>query len=147
MADKKYGVDNPTAVLGVLAKELYGKYGEEVFSVFTPILREYGFNVGMKLKKKLAERSFSERVLVWMDPGIKAGVVEVMEKEDTLVKIKGSFCPLNLKGCGRILCKKLMSIDEGIVSALADDRKIHLVIEKTLAQGDPYCMVTFSIKE
>lgn len=147
MTDKKYRVDSPTAALGEIAKELYRKYGEEVFSVFTTVLREYGFNAGTKLRKKLVDKSFSERVLAWMEPGINAGVAEILERSNTSVKIKGSFCPLNLKGSGRVVCEHMMTIDEGLVSALADDRKIRLVIEKTLAQGDPYCMVTFSIED
>jgi hypothetical protein len=147
MTDKKYKVDNPTAAIGELAKELYKKYGEEVFPVLRPVLRDYGFNMGVRLRQKLADLSFSNRVIAWMEPGIKAGVAEILEKGDASVKIKGSFCPLNLRGSGRTVCENLMAIDEGLISALADDREIHLLIEKTLAQGDPYCMVTFSIKE
>jgi hypothetical protein len=147
MAETKYRVDNPTTAIGVLATELYKKYGEEVFSVLRPVLRDYGFNVGVKLRKKLADASFSNRVVAWLEPGIKAGVVEIMEKGDARVTTKGTFCPLSLKGSGRAVCENLMAIDEGLVSALADGREIRLVIEKTMAQGDPYCLVTFSIKE
>lgn len=147
MTGKKYKVDNPTAAIGELAKELYKKYGEEVFSVLVPVLSDYGFNLGMKLQKKMADASFSNRVIAWLEPGIKAGVVEIMEKGDNFVKTKGTFCPLNLKNSGRPVCENLMAIDEGIVSALAGGRKVKYVIEKTMAQGDPYCLCTFIIKE
>lgn len=147
MSGKKRKVDNPTAVIGEMAKELYGKYGKEVFPVFTPVLMDYGLNVGARLKKKLADASFPDRIRIWLDAGIKAGLVEIVEQGDKFVKTKGLFCPLNLDGSGRIVCENLMKIDEGIVTALADGRKVSLAIEKTVAQGDPYCLVTFSINE
>lgn len=143
MAEKKYSVDNPTAAIGAMATELYKKYGEEVFPVFRPLLRDYGFNVGAKLRKKLADASFTNRVVAWLEPGIKAGMVEVLEKGDSFIKTKGLFCPLNLKDSGRSVCENLMAIDEGLVSALGDGRVVRVVIEKTMAQGDPCCVVTF----
>lgn len=144
MVAKAYKIDSPTAVIGELAKELQKKYGDEALAVMAPILREYGFQSGRRLLKKLADREFADRVEGWLDPIIKAGLCEVVEKGPTHVAIRGTDCPLNLGGTNRALCDACMCIDEGLVSALAE-KEITLSIERSMARGDDACAVRFAI--
>lgn len=144
MAAKTYKIDNATAVIGELAKELQKKYGDEALAVMAPILREYGFNTGRRLLKKLADRDFAGRVEGWLQPIISAGLCEVVDKGPTHVAIRGTDCPLNLEKTNRALCDTCMCIDEGMVSALAE-KDITLRIDRSMARGDDACAVRFSI--
>lgn len=144
MVAKAYRIDSPTAVIGELAKELQKKYGDEALAVMAPILREYGFHSGRRLKKKLADRDFAGRVEGWLEPIIKTGLCEVVEKGPAHVAIRGTDCPLNLEGTNRALCDACMCIDEGLVSALAE-KEITLRIERSMARGDDACAVHFAI--
>ena len=144
MTTKAYKIDNPTAVIGELAKQLQKKYGDEALALMVPILREYGFHSGTRLAKKLADRDFGGRVEAWLEPLTKAGLSEVVEKSPSHVAIRGTSCPLNLEGTSRALCDACMAIDQGLVSALAE-HEITLSIEKSMARGDDCCSVRFTI--
>ncbi|TRZ92255.1 MAG: hypothetical protein D4R84_12655 [Rhodocyclaceae bacterium] len=144
MVAKTCKIDNPAAVIGALAKELHGKYGDEVLDVIAPILREYGFQSGHRLMKKLADRVFADRVEAWLEPIIRTGLCEVIEKGPAHIAIRGTDCPLNLEETTGALCDACMCIDEGLVSALAE-KDITLRIERSMARGDDACLVRFSI--
>lgn len=144
MVPKSYKIDSPTAVIGELAKELHKKYGDEALDVMAPILREYGLHSGRRLMKKLADKDFADRVEAWLDPIIKTGLCEVIEKGPAHVAIRGTDCPLNLENTSRAHCDACMCIDEGLVSALAE-KEITLRIDRSLARGDNACQVRFSI--
>lgn len=144
MVAKTYEIDSPTAVIGELAKELQKKYGDEALEIIAPILRKYGLHSGRRLMKKLADKNFADRVEGWLEPIIRTGLCEVLEKGPEHVAIRGTDCPLNLEGTNRALCDACMCIDEGLVSALAG-KEITLRIERSMARGDDACMVRFSI--
>ncbi|MBI5921118.1 MAG: L-2-amino-thiazoline-4-carboxylic acid hydrolase [Betaproteobacteria bacterium] len=140
---KAYKIDSATAAIGEMARALQKKYGDEALEVIAPILREFGLHSGQRLAKKLADRDLAGRVEGWLEPIIKAGLCEVTEKEPAHVAIRGTDCPLNLEGTNRALCEACMSIDQGLVSALAG-KEITLKIEKSMARGDTSCVVHFS---
>ena len=71
MSSKQCKLDNPTAVIGELAKRLQAKYGDEVLTVFGDVLKEYGYQSGLKLSKKMTNVSFPERITTWLEPFIK----------------------------------------------------------------------------
>lgn len=142
MADKAYRIDSPTAVIGELAKQLQQKYGDEALALFGPILKEYGFHSGSRLARKLADQDFPERIEAWLEPLVKTGQSEVVEKSPQRVSIRGTFCPLNLEGSNGLLCDTCMRIDEGLVSALAG-KPVTVKIEESMARGDARCSVTF----
>lgn len=144
MVTKAYKIDSPTAVIGELAKELQKKYGDDALAVMAPILREYGYQSGRRLMKKLADREFADRVEGWLEPLIKAGLCELIEKGPARAAIRGTDCPLNLEETNGTLCDACMSIDEGLVSALAD-KQITLKIERSMARGDSACVVRFAL--
>lgn len=144
MSAKAYNLDHPTAVIGELAKKFQEKYGEEALSVFRQVLREYGVHAGTRLRKKMADKNFADRVEAWLEPIIKRGRCEVVEKGPTHITIKGMVCPLNLEGSNQSLCDACMCIDRGLVSALAE-KEITLKIEKSMARGDDSCLVSFRI--
>jgi len=144
MAAKTYKIDSPAAVIGELTKELHKKYGDEVLDVIAPILQEYGLHSGRRLMKKLAGRNFADRVEAWLEPIIRTGLCEVIEKGPAHVAIRGTDCPLNLEETSGALCDACMCIDEGLVSALAE-KEITLRIERSMARGDDACLVRFSI--
>jgi hypothetical protein len=144
MSAKHDKMDNPTAVIGALAKTLQNKYGEEALDLLRPILREYGFHGGDRLKKKMADKSFTDRVEGWLEPIIKTGLCVVVEKSEEHVTVRGLACPLNLEGSNQALCDACMSIDIGLVSALAE-KEITIKIDKSMARGDECCLVTFRI--
>lgn len=144
MSVKSYKIDNPTAVIGELAKKFQEKYGEEALSLFKPVLREYGFHGGSRLRKKMADKNFADRVEGWLEPIVKTGLCEVVEKGPAHITIRGMACPLNLEGTNRALCDACMSIDEGLVSALAE-KEVTLRIDQSMARGDQCCLVTFTM--
>ncbi|OHC68065.1 MAG: hypothetical protein A2045_10100 [Rhodocyclales bacterium GWA2_65_20] len=144
MADQEHKIDSLTAVIGELAKRMQKKYGDEALDVFVPILKEYGFHAGTRLAKKMADRDFPDRVAGWLEPLIKSGLSEVVEHDPTHVTIRGRACPLNLEGTNRALCDACMAIDQGLVSALAEN-EISLRIEQSMARGDNACVVHFSV--
>jgi len=144
MADKEYKIDSLTAVIGELAKQMQKKYGDEALDVFTPILKEYGFHAGKRLTKKMVDRDFPDRVAGWLEPLISAGLSEVVERDQTHVTIRGTACPLNLEATNRALCDACMAIDQGLVSALAEN-EVTLSIEQSMARGDKSCVVHFSV--
>ena len=143
MKTKPYQLDTPTAVIGELAKRLQAQYGDDVLLIFSDVLKEYGRQGGMRLRKKTADLAFPERVTVWLEPFLRSGKAEVVKSEGDRVTIKGFDCPLNLEATNQALCTALMRIDEGLVSALAE-KDITLKIEKSLACEDSFCLVTFS---
>jgi hypothetical protein len=144
MSTKAYKIDSPTAVIGELAKIFQEKYGAEALALFKPVLREYGFHAGSRLRKKMADKNFTDRVEGWAEPFIKNGLAEVVEKGPTHITLRGINCPLNLDRTNRDLCNTCMCIDEGLVSALTE-REITLKIDQSLARGDQCCLVTFAI--
>lgn len=144
MADKEYKIDSLTAVIGELAKQMQQKYGDEALAVFTPILQEYGRHAGKRMTKKMADRDFPDRVAGWLEPLVSSGLSEVVERNPTHVTIRGTACPLNLEGTNRALCDACMAIDQGLVSALAED-EITLTIEQSMARGDNSCVVHFTV--
>lgn len=143
MNSTKDKLDNPLVVIGELAKRLQARYGDEVLAVFADVLKEYGYQSGLKLNNKMNHLSFPERMTGWLDAFIKTGKSEVVEIKPDAVTMKGYFCPLNLAGSNRTLCEYLMKIDEGLVEALAE-KEVTIEIKKSLACGDEYCLVTFS---
>lgn len=142
MSAKAYKIDNPMAVIGELAKKMQEKYGDEALSVFSQVLQEYGFHAGIRLKNKMEQKGLADRVEAWLAPIIAAGLCEVVEKGTGRVTVKGWNCPLNLEGSNQGLCDACMSIDIGLVSALAE-QEIKLTVIKSMARGDAYCMVSF----
>ena len=143
MLTKTYKIDNPTAVIGELAKILQKKYGQEVLDLFKPVLREYGYHAGVRLRKKMADKGFAERVEEWMAPYIKTGHCAVLEKGPDHVVVRGTICTLNLEGSNQALCDTCMSLDEGLLYALAE-KAITIDIKKSMARGDECCLVRFS---
>ena len=144
MVVKTYKIDSPTAVIGELARQLQSKYGDEALEIMAPILREYGLHSGRRILKKFPDRDLAGRVEGWLEPLIRTGLSEVVEKGLRHVAIRGTDCPLNLEGTNRALCDTCMCIDEGLVSALAE-KEITLKIERSMARGDDACLVRFSI--
>lgn len=144
MADQEHKIDSLTAVIGELAKQMQKKYGDEALDLFVPILKEYGSHAGKRLTKKMADRDFPARVAGWLEPLIKSGLSEVVEGDPAHVAIRGRACPLNLEGTNRALCDACMAIDQGLVSALAEN-EITLRIEQSMARGDNSCLVHFSV--
>jgi hypothetical protein len=142
MSAKTYKIDNPTAVIGELAKRMQNKYGDDALSIFRQVLREYGFHGGTRLKKKMADKNFADRVEGWLEPIIKTGLCEVVDKGPAHVTVRGMACPLNLEGSNQALCDACMNIDIGLVSALAE-KEITLAIDKSMARGDECCLVRF----
>ncbi len=144
MSAKTYNLDNPTAVIGELAKRVQEQYGKEALDLFKPILREYGFHGGSRLREKMAEKGFADRVEGWLKPIIKKGLCEILDKGPAHVTVRGTTCPLNLEGSNQALCDACMSIDIGLVSALAE-KEVTLKIDKSMARGDVCCLVRFLI--
>ncbi len=144
MRDATKKLDNPMAVIGALAKAMYESYGDEVLPVFESVLREYGYQRGLALRRKLDDKNFVDRIEAWMAPAFEAGGGKTVEKTLNSITVKGSACPFNLHGCGRDLCIALMGFDQGFASALAD-HEVTLEIATSLAGGDEDCLVTWSV--
>ena len=144
MSTNVYKIDSPTAVIGELAKIFQEKYGAEALALFKPVLREYGFHTGSRLRKKMADKNFTDRVESWLEPIMKTGLGEVVEKGPAHITIRGTNCPLNLDQTNGDLCDTCMCIDEGLVSALAE-KEITLRIDQSIARGDQCCLVTFAM--
>jgi hypothetical protein len=144
MSTKAYKIDSPTAVIGELAKIIQEKYGAEALALFKPVLREYGFHAGSRLRNKMADKNFTDRVEGWLEPSVKAGRSEVVEKGLAHIKVRGRNCPLNLERTNRDLCDACMCIDEGLVTALAE-KEVTIKIDQSMARGDQCCVVTFAM--
>jgi len=143
MSTKVCKIDNPNAVIGELAKRFQEKYGLDALDLFKPVLREYGYHAGVRLRKKMTDKGFAERVEGWMAPYIKTGYCSVLEEGPDHVMVRGTDCTLNLEGSNQALCDTCMSIDEGLLSALAE-KEISIDIIKSMARGDECCLVRFS---
>jgi len=144
MPEKTYAIDSSLAAIGELAKELQKRYGDEPLSLLRPILREYGFHAGSRLRKNMEDKSFPDRVEAWMTPLIRKGLAGVVEKGPEHIRITGTDCPLNLEGTNRALCEACMGIDEGVIAALGGC-EVTLSIEKSLACGDECCQVLYGL--
>jgi len=142
MHSKPNRLDNPVAVVGELAKRLHARYGDDILPVFSDVLREYGYHIGVKLAKGMAGLSFAERVIRWLDMFLRTGQAVIVRQDDRGVVVKGYHCPFNLEAGDRALCKALMAIDAGLVSALAEGDS-DLLIEKSLVNGDDCCLISF----
>jgi predicted ArsR family transcriptional regulator len=145
MSSKPYKLDNPIAVVGELAKRLHARYGDDVLPIFSEVMKEYGYHSGTKLAKRMPGLSFPDRVAGWLESLIRSGEADIVQKDDKRVVVKGHNCPLNLEGDNRTICEALMRFDTGLVGALADS-PVALKIEKSLARGDDFCLVSFSRK-
>ena len=142
MNSKSGKLDNPVAVVGELAKRLHARYGDDILPVFSEVLTEYGYHIGVKLAKGMAGLSFTERVIRWLDMFLRTGEAVIVRQDDRGVVIAGYRCPFNLEAGDRALCRALMAIDTGLIGALAEGGS-ELIIEKSLVNGDGCCLISF----
>jgi predicted hydrocarbon binding protein len=145
MPEREHTIDNAMAAVGALARELQRRYGDDALTLFEPIMREYGLHSGTRLRKKLGDIPFPERIVAWLEQSIKEGLCEIIAKNSSSVTLKSYYCPLGLDKGGRTLCDRLMSFDKGFITGLAG-QDAHVTVYSTRAQGDSCCHVKFSLE-
>ena len=145
------GVDkertNMQVLQGKLCVALYENLGDAVLPVIKEIYGEYGFEVGMGLRKKWKPRGLAEAAKAFVDMTNDAGLPSSIEMRDDTAYWKGYRCPFGIENTYRPVCEALMEMDREIFCAVLGVKRdrMEFTIEKSLAAGDDSCMGFFRL--
>jgi predicted hydrocarbon binding protein len=143
---KEVEVNTARDALALLSRMIYKKYGDEVLPLIGEVCRKLGRAIGNQMRKNLD--SFDLKSVgnaFWEDARRRKSPVTLLELTEKRIRVKGERCGLGLAGAGRPICEARMNMDIGLFEA-ATGREIDLSILKTVADGDEYCDVMFTLK-
>lgn len=138
---------NMQMLQGKLCVALYENLGDAVLSVIKEIYGEYGFEVGMGLRKKWKPKSLSEAAKAFVDMTNNAGLPSSIEMRDGIAYWTGYRCPFGIENTHRQVCEALMEMDREIFCAVLGVERggMEFTIKKSLAAGDECCQGVFRL--
>lgn len=143
---KEVEVNTARDALALLSRMIYKKYGDEVLPLIGEVCRRLGRSIGNQMRKKLNSFDLKSVGSAFLeDAKRRESPVTLLELSEKIIRVKGERCGLGLAGAGRPICQAMMNMDIGLFEA-ATGREIDLSILKTVAAGDEYCDVAFTLK-
>jgi predicted hydrocarbon binding protein len=127
---------------GKLCVALYEEIGDACLRIIEEIYSEYGYEVGLGLRKKWKPRDLAEASEEFEKMTNEAGLPSKVEVRDNEAHWTAHRCPFGLQNTYRPVCKAVMAMDREIFRALLgiEKGKIEIEIEKTVADGDDFCV-------
>ena len=141
-------VMTPRQALGLLYKLAYRKFGKDTLPIIEEVCFKLGIADGQRIKKGMPNLSFKTAQERFLHNARKKGIdTEIIELTETKrhTKFYGP-CILRLENSSRELCEAAMALDKGMFET-AIGAKLNLKILKTLAAGDPYCEVLWTLSD
>ena len=135
--------NNPIEAQGLLIKAFYGKFGKDTLPLIRKICRIQGHALGLKIRKKLPNNKLTT-VAQAFSKSFDQRYVRTISLSDNKFHIQGTKCPFNLENTSRELCEAVMEIDHEYFRT-AVSNKIKLKIDKTVAEGAPYCDTIYEL--
>lgn len=134
---------------GKLCVSLYEKFGDSVLMIFSQVYGEYGYELGSGLKKKWNPASFEEAGNAFFKMCNDAGLPSSVNFQDNVARWEGHKCPFDLENTDKKVCQALMAMDLELMQALVgtENGKISMVINKSLAAGDPICQGSYTLNK
>jgi len=143
---KEVKVNTARDALALLSRMVYTKYGEEVLPLIGEVCRKLGKTIGNQMRKDLSSFDLKSVGNAFLEGARRRkSPVTLLELTEKRIRIKGEQCGLGLAGAGRPICEAMMNMDIGIFEE-ATGEEIVLSILKTVAAGDGYCDVMFTLK-
>ncbi|GEM_PF-2491988 len=127
---------------GKLCVALYEKAGEAGLAEIRQIYGQYGYEVGLGLRKKWAPKDLLEASKQFEKMTNEASLPSRVEVKGNEALWTAERCPFNLKNTYRQVCEAVMAMDREIFRALLDlkEGEIEIEIKKTVAAGDDFCV-------
>jgi hypothetical protein len=136
---------DPNHAFGAVCAAMIDRFGEEAETIVTDLCVQRGLALGEKLASTMSERSFRAGVEAFVAASRKGrAVAELVSMTSNRAAIRGNRCPLGLEGKGLSVCKAMMAVDTRILQ-VACGREIRVTVEKSVANGDDYCLAVFEL--
>jgi hypothetical protein len=127
---------------GKLCVALYEKAGEAGLAEIRQIYGQYGYEVGLGLRKKWAPKDLLEASKQFEKMTNEANLPSSVEVRGNEAFWTAERCPFSLKNTYRKVCEAVMAMDREIFRALLDlkEGEVEIEIKKTVAAGDEFCI-------
>lgn len=127
---------------GKLCVALYERAGEAGLAEIRRIYGQYGYEVGLGLKKKWAPKDFLEASKQFEKMTNEANLPSKVEVRGNEAVWTSERCPFDLKNTYKQVCEAVMAMDREIFRALLGLKagEIEIEIQKTVAAGDDFCV-------
>ncbi len=127
---------------GKLCVALYEKAGDEALGIIEDIYSEYGYQVGLGLKKRWNPKDLAEASKQFEKMTNSAGLPSKVEMRGNEAHWTANRCPFGIQNTYRPVCEAVMAMDREIFRALLgiEEGGIEIVIKKTVAAGDEHCI-------
>jgi predicted hydrocarbon binding protein len=133
-------------MLGDLSAAFYKKYGKDALPIISAVATKYGEPNAKLVQQMMPIKNMKDVAEMYkMMFGMIGEKFDVVKVSDDMLHFKVSTCPLCLEGTSKELCEAVMQTDKKMVSTLLG-HPVNIGIMKTIAAGDKYCEVTFSVK-
>lgn len=130
-------------MVGGLCKAIYERYGEEGLEIIRGVTGKFGAIQAQSLKRQSnsLKGAADVQASTVADVGMKLSVTATENEVVTIV----DKCPFDLDNTCRELCDAFMDFDRALWSGI--DPRAELDIQKTVAVGDPQCVIIAKIKD
>ncbi len=127
---------------GKLCVALYEEAGDAGLRIIEEIYGEYGYEVGTGLREKWAPGDLFEASKQFEKMTNEADLPSKVEVKGNEAHWTAYRCPFSLQNTYRQVCKAAMAMDREIFRALLGLEKgqIEIEIQKTVADGDDFCL-------
>ena len=127
---------------GKLCVALYEKAGDAGLAIIRGTYSQYGYEVGLGLKKKWEPKDLFEASKQFENMTNEANLPSKVEVRGNEAYWTASRCPFGLQNTHRPVCEAVMAMDREIFRALLglEQGDIEIEIQKTVAAGDDHCV-------
>jgi predicted hydrocarbon binding protein len=135
------------ATMGDLNKAFYEKFGDEALPIITKVSGEGGQRSAKIIQEMMPVKNMTDvGELFKMMETMMDMKMEIIELSDDMIHFKTSTCPMGIEGTSKELCEAMMTSDKMMLSTLLG-QEMESKITASVAAGDEYCEVIFSIKQ
>ena len=125
-------------ILGDFAKAFYKKCGVDSLEVMRKAMDKQGKRMAGPMKAMCPGEDPVTVAKFFVQAINNFGLpLEIIEEKENEARIKVPYCVHHLENTSRELCEAMMGADRRMIKTLCPKGK--LVIEKTVAEGHPYC--------
>lgn len=124
-----------------MCKGFFETIGTDALPILSEVMSEAGAEAG-----KIALKELQGEGMNIVGELVHARGLEIIALSDEMIRFRNLQCPYNLKGTNRELCEAMMSYDRMLVSEMLSFR-VDMKIPKSIAAGDEWCEVIYSIKK
>ena len=126
-------------MFGALCKATHQRNPEQGLETIRNVSSEFGNMFGGVLKKRNPSAPLKTLVEAQDDTCRKIGWKVTLKGGDDEIEVTAETCPFGLENTSKELCDAVMDFDRNMWQTL--DPKLSLYIDKTVAIGDPRCLI------